>query len=1061
MSSKKNRRSKIKQHCLEQLEQRIALTAQAVTDVVEAPGPQPQQQVEVTTLLNDANQATGVQYVHENYGFNGDGQTVAVIDSGIAWDHYALGGGYGEDYRVVGGWDFAENDANPYDDGPAGYHGTHVSGIIGSSDEVHTGVASGTDLVALRVFDDYGRSDFSWIESALRWVHEHKDDYANPITTVNLSLGVAWNSDNVPQWAQLEDEFALLEADGIFISVAAGNGFQQYQTPGLSYPAASPHVVPVASHDTDGGFSDFSQRNDRVLVAPGQDIFSTVPDHLFGGFASGKFLKGSGTSMAAPYVAGASTLVREAFSFMGQHDLKQDDIYRHFQETATRFYDSTTNAWYDRINVRAAIDAIVTDRHADSFSNATDLGRLSDTLAADGTIGKFTDTDAFSFVADADGTVTLEFSQTHDLQTKFTLDGHSFEIDGNQITFDVAKGQQYRFSMETLAGIGHYQIDLSLQATSQNHFEATDWGAVTDSTFSTGAIHGENWYRVSANQNGIVSAIGQFAPNENLQFEFYDANFNQVATANGQNGTVRLDATFSRGQEFYLKVTGNSSELDVRMVNLVNFDSGLLSINGTDDSDNITVTDHRPGSFTVILNDVAYQFNHADIQNVVINGGAGNDKLDLRLSSTDDNVTVSPHAVTVANHDYQLDATGFSNITVRNQGGGDDSITLNDSDGNDWLLYNHFQTRLSGAGFTNRVLGFTDITVNATQGYDYASFYGSTGVEHFESNGSATQFETANRSITANGFNRIYVNGGGGQDQFRFTGTASGERFDVGQERIQVDSDSGVIVARGFESIDIDGGGGHDELHLSDSQTSDNVTVSQDLVRLTGGYSFTGKGLENVSVKSHHGNDQITIAGTAGADHVKMTPTETTLSSGLFDVSADGFSRVIVQANQSDGDTLVMIGSAGNDRVYWMANQTVMIGQGFFNRAYGFENISIDSKSGSDSAYITGSHEAEQLRITRHLTHWQGESFAGQLQGIERIRVSGNGQNDRVVMEGFGDNDWLQGNDRYVRAYLNSVSVFVQDFQQVDVYSLANQTGTADIDAVDYVFNLQGDWDEV
>ena len=282
MSPKSKRPSKKKQHNLEQLEQRIALTAQAVTDVLEAPAPQQQMEhVEVTTLLQNANQTSGVQYVHENYGFDGTGQTVAVIDSGIAWDHYALGGGYGEGYQVVGGWDFAENDANPYDDGPSGYHGTHVSGIIGSNDETHTGVASGTDLVALRVFDDYGRSNFTWVEQALRWVHEHKDDFANPITTVNLSLGVAWNSDNVPEWAQLEDEFAMLKADGIFVSVAAGNSFQSYNETGLSYPAASPHVVPVASHDADGGMSDFSQRNDRVLVAPGRDVYSTVPDQPF------------------------------------------------------------------------------------------------------------------------------------------------------------------------------------------------------------------------------------------------------------------------------------------------------------------------------------------------------------------------------------------------------------------------------------------------------------------------------------------------------------------------------------------------------------------------------------------------------------------------------------------------------------------------------------------------------------------------------------------------------------------------------------------------------------
>ena len=89
---------------------------------------------EVEQALVQAHTLTGWYNVQANYGFTGRGQTVAVIDSGIAYDHFALGGGVGANYRVVGGWDFTEeNDWNMYDDGTSGGHGTHVSGIIGGS----------------------------------------------------------------------------------------------------------------------------------------------------------------------------------------------------------------------------------------------------------------------------------------------------------------------------------------------------------------------------------------------------------------------------------------------------------------------------------------------------------------------------------------------------------------------------------------------------------------------------------------------------------------------------------------------------------------------------------------------------------------------------------------------------------------------------------------------------------------------------------------------------------------------------------------------------------------
>ena len=114
---------------------------------------------ELEQTLTSVNDLTGLTQARNDYGLLGYGQTVAVIDSGIAWDHASLGGGYGSSYRVVGGYDFAENDASPYDDGPAGSHGTHVAGIVGATTGPlgETGVAPGVDLVSLRVFNDQGR----------------------------------------------------------------------------------------------------------------------------------------------------------------------------------------------------------------------------------------------------------------------------------------------------------------------------------------------------------------------------------------------------------------------------------------------------------------------------------------------------------------------------------------------------------------------------------------------------------------------------------------------------------------------------------------------------------------------------------------------------------------------------------------------------------------------------------------------------------------------------------------------------------------------------------------
>ncbi|MEZ6073834.1 MAG: S8 family serine peptidase [Pirellulales bacterium] len=420
---------------------------------------------EVQQALINAHEMTGVANARNAYGLMGTGQTVVVIDTGIAYDHEALGGGFGVGYRVVAGYDFAEADGNPYDDGPSGAHGTHVAGIIGSDNATYSGVAPEVDLIALRVFNDSGAGYFSWIDSALDWVHANRNSFANPITTVNISIGSGWNSDTVPPWAVLEDEFAQLEADGIFISVAAGNGFASYNTPGLDYPAASQYVVPVAAVDDNGQLSYFSQRNSRVIAAPGRSIVSTVPDYVgdHDGLAD-DFRAMSGTSMAAPYVAGASVLIREALEFVGTPNVNQDMIYDWMRNTADAVWDPATNQYYSRLNVGRALDIILPDdEFGSTAATAHNLGIVADTASVNGIVGRLDDVDYFRFTAGDTGTVHFGAEVAEYLTADWRVSGASgVVVDATGVTFDVVAGQSYTVGLATDDGIGHYSITVKV-----------------------------------------------------------------------------------------------------------------------------------------------------------------------------------------------------------------------------------------------------------------------------------------------------------------------------------------------------------------------------------------------------------------------------------------------------------------------------------------------------------------------------------------------------------------------------------------------------------------------
>lgn len=318
-------------------------------------------------------QLIGLNQVLQSYAYTGTGYTVAVIDTGIDYTHSSLGGGFGAGYKVVAGYDFVNNDSNPMDDNG---HGTHVAGIIASTHASYLGVASGVNLVALKVLDANGSGSFGAVEDALRWVINNRTKYN--IVAVNLSLG-AGNFTNNP-YSFLEDEFSSLVGNGVFIAAASGNSYYTYNSAvGLGYPAISSNTVSVGavwdanvgSVSWSNGARDYTTAADRItsftqrssaldIFAPGATITST---YLNGGFASL-----AGTSMAAPMVAAASVIIRQALVATGQgHLANQSYILSLMKSTGKTIVDGddendnvlNTGLSFKRLDLYAAVQQVV------------------------------------------------------------------------------------------------------------------------------------------------------------------------------------------------------------------------------------------------------------------------------------------------------------------------------------------------------------------------------------------------------------------------------------------------------------------------------------------------------------------------------------------------------------------------------------------------------------------------------------------------------------------------------------------------------------------------------
>ena len=242
---------------------------------------------------------------------------VAVIDSGVDYTHPDLtgniwintaeqnglpgidddGNGYIDDIR---GWDFADNDNDPFDpSGPWDYfdHGTHVAGIIGAAGNNGIGV-SGVNwkirIIPLKVKTD---SDKEFTLEAILEAIEYA--IANGAQVVNCSFGgEGYSGDEYAAFASLREK-------GILAVCGAGNDSYDMDIAEKIYPACYDldNILSVGSSNETDTLADSSNYGEKTVdvAAPGNSIYSTLPGSAYGYM--------NGTSVATPHVTGLAGLI--------------------------------------------------------------------------------------------------------------------------------------------------------------------------------------------------------------------------------------------------------------------------------------------------------------------------------------------------------------------------------------------------------------------------------------------------------------------------------------------------------------------------------------------------------------------------------------------------------------------------------------------------------------------------------------------------------------------------------------------------------------------------------
>jgi len=514
-------------------------------------------------------------------GKQGAGTTVVVIDNGVDYTKSDFGSctsiGSPASCKVVASIDQVTSNritgsrqaATNHD------HGTNVSGTI-------LDVAPGSKIAAINVFDTLGGAYSNDIVSAINWGVSNQGKYN--IAAINLSLGgdSKYTSACSSDWSA--SAITSAKTAGISVVIAAGNN---NYTDGLSSPACAPDAVSVgAVYDSNEGSiswgtgcTDATTAADQVVCFSNSASFLKILAPGVNITSAGIML--SGTSQAAPHVAGAIAVLRSAFPSETPSQLQS----RLINSRVPRVTDTRNNLSFPRLDLLQALanlPANDTFENASILSNTTNSGSISSSsiLAtkvevepnhAGNTGGQSV---WWKWTAPANGQLSID---THDsnydtllavytgtavnaLSNLTSNDNDGFGLGNSSVLLQAQAGQEYKIAVDGADGAaGFVQLNWRLDPAANANLSVEISGptAITLGTSQPYVMTVNNTGPQAATNVAVTTTLPTGAT-------FVSSNANCTATSNVVNcllGTLGVDSTTSLTMQVQWNSIGSNTQL--------------------------------------------------------------------------------------------------------------------------------------------------------------------------------------------------------------------------------------------------------------------------------------------------------------------------------------------------------------------------------------------------------------------------------------------------------------------------------------------------------------------
>ncbi len=325
---------------------------------------------------------------------------------------------------------------------------------------------------------------------------------------------------------------------------------------------------------------------------------------------------------------------------------------------------------------------------------------------------------------------------------------------------------------------------------------------------------GPLWYELTTTRQGILSIEAANRPaagTVRLSLFAEDRAEPPLADVVSNDGLARLDWDVAAGGEtYYLRLTSDGLQVDLRLANLVDHQGTTVSVAGTESNDTFVF---QPGaSRDVTVNGFEYSFDGGQATHFTFEGSGGMDTIILHDSPGDETLVIGPGQLTVTGPDFTVAGGGFERLFAYARAGGHDTVQMNGSAGSDQFWATPLGAKMVGEGFFHRVKSFD--VVHAYSGGD----------------GDVALLRDSQRD-----------------DEFLGSATVAQLRGVLG--------DFDVIAERFDRVFALSTAGGHDTARLSRSSDADVYVETLHQARFTGeGFDFTLRRFEEVQVQAAAGS---------------------------------------------------------------------------------------------------------------------------------------------------------------------------------------------------------------